>query len=68
MDVFTSGLDILPVRMTKPTSGDAVPVPVPFCRGVRYASFNPAPRLPRNSAPLAVSVKAKLARLAVGPT
>jgi hypothetical protein len=33
-----------------------------------YASFNPAPRLPRNSTPLAVSIKADPAWLSVGPT
>jgi len=33
-----------------------------------YASFNPAPRLPRNSTPLAVSMNAELPWLSVGPT
>ena len=37
-------------------------------KAVVYASFNPAPRLPRNSTPLAVSMKADLAWLSVGPT
>jgi hypothetical protein len=37
-------------------------------RGHLYASFNPAPRLPRNSTPLAVSMKADLAWLSVGST
>jgi hypothetical protein len=36
--------------------------------GVLYASFNPAPRLPSNSTPLAVSMKADLVWLSVGPT
>ena len=35
---------------------------------VVYASFNPAPRWPRNSTPLAVSMKADLTWLSVGPT
>ena len=33
-----------------------------------YASFKPAPRLPRNSTPLAVSIKPDAAWLSVGPT
>jgi nucleoside-diphosphate-sugar epimerase len=33
-----------------------------------YTSFNPAPPLPRNSPPLAVSMKADLAPLSVGLT
>jgi hypothetical protein len=44
------------------------PPPLFGIGGVLYASFNPAPRLPRNSRPLAVSMNPDLGWLSVGPT
>ena len=54
------------LRMGALTPAQAVQIAVGG--GVLYASFNPAPRLPRNSPPLAVSMKADLASLSVGLT